>query len=244
MMSLFLVIIMILVMVLIFRASLLPSTLSIKNDRTQFIDSYIFPQGIEKKLLEEHSHLNEDQIKLVIQGLREYFHICLTADKRSVAMPSQAVDFVWHEFILFTRLYDKFCYRAFGRFLHHVPTEAMVSNTTQDDGIKRAWRISCERENISPKKPTKLPLLFAIDDRMNISNGFNYKLNCKTKTGGRSDYCVTHIACASGCAGESFYDSSMSDSTSVDSSSSSNSSSDSSSSGGSGCGSSCGGGGE
>lgn len=129
------------------------------------------------------------------------------ANNRLVSMPSQVIDLAWHEFILFTREYEQFCKQGFGHFLHHTPAEAMKSATVAQEGIKRAWRIACYREGINPQKPTKLPLIFAIDGNFNIEDGFRYHLNCmagqqkKTKEGG--DYCGSHIGCASGCSGTS-----------------------------------------
>jgi len=35
--------------------------------------------------------------------------------------PSMRVDTVWHEFILFTKYYSKFCQEHFGRYVHHSP---------------------------------------------------------------------------------------------------------------------------
>ncbi len=35
--------------------------------------------------------------------------------------PSRRVDDAWHEFILCTRSYAKYCQANFGRFLHHTP---------------------------------------------------------------------------------------------------------------------------
>ena len=61
-------------------------------------------------------------------------------------MPSQVVDDAWHTFILFTRNYELFCRKAFGRFLHHTPAEAMAGQTTATEGIKRTWRIACQLE--------------------------------------------------------------------------------------------------
>lgn len=60
--------------------------------------------------------MNDQQIGLIFKGLRDYFQICNQAGKRSVAMPSEAVDTAWHEFILFTRSYQHFCQKAIGRF--------------------------------------------------------------------------------------------------------------------------------
>jgi len=141
--------------------------------------------------------------------MRDYFYICNQANGKMVAMPSEIVDVLWHEFILFTRAYETFCNQALGRFLHHTPTEAMPQKTMATDGIKRAWRLACAKAGINPKKPDKLPLLFAIDSMLNIKGGFTYVLNCQhtpyhnNTQGGCGGYCATDIGCASGCIGES-----------------------------------------
>ena len=128
-------------------------------------------------------------------------------------MPSQAVDEAWHEFILSTRFYNQFCQKAFGRYLHHTPTAAMPSPTLAQQGIKRTWRLACAVEKINPKRPEKLPLLFAIDGLLNIPDGFVYQLNCQeTAQNKTSGYCATHIGCTSGCAGDSGNDSGLFDS--------------------------------
>lgn len=115
-------------------------------------------------------------------------------------MPSHVVDVAWHEFILYTRDYQQFCERGFGRFLHHVPAEAMPSETQARVGIRRTWQWSCKLENINYLLPHKLPLLFAIDAQLNIPDGFYFAANCKP--GGNGDngampYCGGDIGCSS-----------------------------------------------
>lgn len=165
--------------------------------RERFIDSFCFPESISQKIIEKHPHLSEHDVSEVLNGLREYFYICNIAGKRMVSMPSQVVDLAWHEFILFTKKYDQFCKKALGRFLHHTPAEAMECPTQAQAGIKTAWKIACHREGIRPTSPNKLPALFAIDAKLNISDGFMYSLDC-TRPGSK-DYCASHIGCSSGC---------------------------------------------
>lgn len=173
-----------------------------------FIENYQFHPALREKVSEKYPHLTEPQISLVFEGLRSYFYICNKAKRKTVAMPSQVVDVAWHEFILFTRAYEQFSKKAIGRFLHHTPTEAMSTPTMAQEGIRRAWRLSCTKENINPKNPAKLPLLFAIDTQLEIENGFKYVLDCQGQTqsdqnGSSSPYCAGHIGCASGCGGDS-----------------------------------------
>lgn len=176
--------------------------------RAAFIKNYQFPESIKNKVSHVYPHLTTSETEQVIKSLREYFYLISLSNKKTVAMPSQVVDIAWHEFILFTREYAKFCASALGRFLHHTPAEAMQSKNVAQSGIKRAWRISCHRENINPTAPKRLPLIFALDAQLKIEDGFHYELNCmsspsSTLGGGASGigYCGSHIGCSSGCAG-------------------------------------------
>ena len=105
--------------------------------------------------------------------------------------------------ILFTRRYDQFCRNAFGRFLHHTPAEAMRSPTAAGDAIRRAWRLACAREQIDPRKPERLPRLFALDAALLIAGGFIYQLDCLAAGNTGSGFCASHIGCAGGCSGDS-----------------------------------------
>lgn len=179
-----------------------------KSRRTHqlaFIKSYPFHKSIRDKISKTYPHLTDEQTHLVFRALRDYFWMCNMGKKQMVAMPSQVVDDAWHEFILFTRSYKSFCQKALGRFLHHTPTEAMSTPTLAQEGIKRAWRIACAKENINPATPLKLPLIFSIDSMLDIPNGFKYSLNCQDKNSpAQGDgYCAGHIGCSSGCAGDS-----------------------------------------
>src|SRR5262249_30259160 len=103
---------------------------------------------------------------------------CLRSDMRFVAMPSKVVDAFWHEFILHTRAYAQWCELTLGRFLHHTPAEVLGSKASDNDGLRRAWFWSCREESINARKPTRLPLLFALDAKLAIADGFRYVTDC------------------------------------------------------------------
>ena len=181
-----------------------------KSKRLRFIENYKFSPVLVRRVQSQHDYLNDKDMLKVISATRDYFYICSQAKGKMVAMPSEIVDVFWHEFLLFTREYQVFCQNGIGRFLHHTPTEVMKSPTSAQEGIKRAWRLACAKEEIDPKYPKKLPLLFRIDKELKIKGGFSYQLNCKGKIG-TSDgsasacggYCATDIGCTSGCTGDS-----------------------------------------
>ena len=116
-------------------------------------------------------------------------------------MPSRAVDALWHEFILHTQAYQAWCDRALGFFLHHTPAEALGARAHNNDGLRRAWYWACKDEGIDPKRPSRLPLLFALDAKLAIAGGFHYVPDCsdiarKNEAGGDGGgtYCGTHFS--------------------------------------------------
>lgn len=181
--------------------------IALRKKKRQFIETYEFSNALKAKFANSNKFSEPSQQELVFTALRDYFYICHRADKLMVSMPSQIVDDAWHQFILFTKDYNDFCLKAFGRFLHHTPAEAMETETQAQAGIKRAWHFRCERENLNQNHPDRLPLIFAIDSTLNIENGFLYSLNC-LPTSNHDDrainmgYCATHIGCggSSGCS--------------------------------------------
>lgn len=164
--------------------------------RQSFVNTYRFPVGLRLKLKKLYPLYTEQQWREVFDGLRDWFRISQLARKRPLSMPSQAADVAWHEFILFTRDYHAFCARALGRYLHHVPAEAMQSPTLAQEGIRRAWRLACALERIPARQPPRLPRLFGLDARLAFPGGFTYVVDCMLD---KSGYCAGGIGCSSGC---------------------------------------------
>jgi hypothetical protein len=174
--------------------------------REAVIDDVTFPDGIAQRVRKRYPHLTDEDMTLVFAGLRQYFQMARLARRRMLSMPSQVVDVAWHEFILFTRNYQVFCDKALGRYLHHTPAEAMRGPQDAQEGIRRAWRLACALESISPRTPPRLPLIFVLDDKLRIPDGFRYSLNClaaaalaqTARSDGSMTYCASHIGCGSG----------------------------------------------
>ena len=240
--------------------------------RADTIRTFSLPMGLYEKLRKRRPELTAKDCQLVGNGLRQFFMAYLKSGHRFVAMPSQVADDLWHEFILYTKNYDEFCRQAFGRFLHHTPAvvisgvigagdmkktgdmsqardvvpagEVSRDHNRANIGLRRCWWYTCREENINPGKPSRLPLLFALDSKLKIADGFHYLANCNpvrrnATEGSRDVYCGSDFSSASiDGSTEGFGNSSVSSSSGWDSSSG-----DSASAGGSDGGSSCGGGG-
>jgi len=200
--------------VLAVAAALALTTSALPHYRLRRLAQFQFPEHVARRVRNTYPHLDDAGCAAVMEGLRQFFAVSIHARGRRVAMPSQAVDAAWHEFILSTRAYGDFCRGTLGRFLHHTPAEAMRTPTQAQDGIRRAWRLACRREGIDPGRPDRLPLLFALDARLAIPGGFTYALNCRRRavgtTGagaadGGGSFCAGHIGCSSGgggCSGD------------------------------------------
>ncbi|MEJ6023953.1 glycine-rich domain-containing protein [Ramlibacter sp. PS4R-6] len=146
--------------------------------RERIIRESALPQYLKMKLRKAYPHLSQKDAELVERGLRQYFLACSRSKRQFVSMPSRVVDSMWHEFILHTQAYRHWCNTALGWFLHHTPAEALGGEPRRNDGLRRAWYWACKDEAINPRLPTRLPLLFALDTKLAIENGFKYVPDC------------------------------------------------------------------
>lgn len=173
------------------------------QQRRRFIESYQFPASIYGTVRKLHPELSAADCDGVAELLREWFLLCLAARGKFLSMPSQIVDDAWHAFIVDTRAYAQFCCKAFGRFLHHTPAEAMTTLTDGSRGLRRTWRAALFHEGQDLMRPQRLPRLFAIDDRLKVKNGFRYRLDC-SRSNGTGGYCGMHLggeSCGAGGCG-------------------------------------------
>ncbi len=180
-----------------------------KWQRERLMRESPLPQFLKRKLRETYPQLTGKDTELVERGLRQYFLACSRSKGKFVAMPSKAVDAMWHEFILHTKAYKAWCELTLGRFLHHTPAQALGRKADHNDGLRRAWFWACKDESINPRQPSRLPLLFALDAKLAIAGGFSYVPDCgdiakrsAANGDGGASYCAGHFG-ASGFSGSS-----------------------------------------
>ncbi len=163
-----------------------------RSQRADYIRTYMFPPGLIDKLAQRRPELQLKDRQLVARALRQYFLVYLKSGMRPVSMPSQLVDDLWHEFILYTKHYQQFCRCAFGQYMHHTPAAVLSPDRRNNDGLRRTWWFACLEENINPRRATRLPLLFALDAKYNLSDGFVYRTDCSAlrSNGDGTVYCA------------------------------------------------------
>jgi hypothetical protein len=147
--------------------------------RRRFVRESVFPRILGHQLKEAYPQLSRAEVDLVFYGLRQFFVAHLRSSRQFVAMPSKIVDVAWHAFILHTRAYDAWCTAAFGSLLHHTPAEVLGRDPRRNNGLRRTWYWACKEESIDPRKPSRLPLLFALDKKLSIVGGFSYSPDCR-----------------------------------------------------------------
>ncbi len=142
------------------------------QSRLAFLAYTPLPDGVRQRWRARHPALSPQQAARVEQGLQQFFRLFARNNTQALAMPSQLVDALWHEFILDTRAYQTFCQQAFGRFLHHTPTDS--SNRNQQQGmLRQSWYAACQDEGMAWQQTTRLPLLFALDHELGVGNAFD-----------------------------------------------------------------------
>jgi hypothetical protein len=165
-----------------------------RRRRAIYLEAYVFPATVKKGIHKQYPFLSDDQLTLVLQGLRQYFQLrnySRDENNKMLAMPSRVVDVAWHEFILTTRLYEEFCKNSNGKYIHHTPAAVVKNQQVAIDGLKQTWRATCKWEGIDQKVPSRLPFLFAIDAALEIPDGFKHSLD--------NDYATKEIPMDSCC---------------------------------------------
>jgi hypothetical protein len=125
--------------------------------REHYIRDFALPKGLYERLRKRRPELEQKDCALVARGLRQFFLAYLNSGGKFVSMPSQVVDDLWHEFILYTKAYDDFCKQAFGRFLHHTPAVVLGPQKRDNEGLRRVWCTPARRRTSTRARPRACP---------------------------------------------------------------------------------------
>jgi len=66
--------------------------------------------------------VSESQAEELFTDLKRFLFVC-GQQGRSSFVPTRSIDKAWHEFLMYTKDYDEFCAKYFGRKVHHNPNE-------------------------------------------------------------------------------------------------------------------------
>jgi hypothetical protein len=158
--------------------------------RQEFVACYRLPEGLGRDLLSRYPKLASSD--LALRGLRQWLGLHVAAPGL-LGMPSKGVDLLWHEFILDTVEYERFCRQAYGRTLHHAP-ERTIDPAAQAEGVARTFAMACRDEGIQLPGMLALPVLFTVDESLQLGDGQHWTLDCGRSTCAASPpvRCIRH----------------------------------------------------
>ena len=92
---------------------------------------YKFPLALKTKLEKKYpfNAMSESEISVCLGEFKKFMAVMVIGKKKKqgVAMTSNVIDIIWHQFILFTIEYEKFSQLLNGKFIHHTPNTASFS---------------------------------------------------------------------------------------------------------------------
>jgi hypothetical protein len=99
---------------------------------------------LEEKMLNDRAFHDREMFRLAFGELKKYLWLYAVTG-RALPMTSQSVDEVWHQFILFTVDYHRFCDRFFGGYIHHSPNSPHPS-VAVDHADVQAFFLAYQRQ--------------------------------------------------------------------------------------------------
>ena len=92
---------------------------------------YEFPSELTTRLKEKYpfSVMTDKEIAVCLDEFKKFMAVMIIGKKKKqgVAMTSNVIDIIWHQFILFTIEYEKFSQLLNGKFIHHTPNTKTFS---------------------------------------------------------------------------------------------------------------------
>lgn len=97
------------------------SVLDLDSFEHKKFQSYKFEPLVVR--LQAKLKISEQEARSLFSDLMTWMYICTKVDKP--INPPEIIDEAWHNFILFTKEYNKFCQSFCGRFIHHLPYDGL-----------------------------------------------------------------------------------------------------------------------
>ncbi|MFT5323158.1 MAG: hypothetical protein ACI8P0_001004 [Planctomycetaceae bacterium] len=104
--------------------------LSIKMDLEKVVRDILLEQVVLKEKVSKALECSGEEVSHAICEVIRFLHLAASNDS-GMLTPSHRVDLAWHEFILCTVAYERFCTTNFGRFIHHTPGGPKEQNQLQ-----------------------------------------------------------------------------------------------------------------
>lgn len=137
------------------------------------------PDYIWQAFYQRHPNMSLSSKVKIEEGFKDYLALHLW-QKKAYAMPSHAVDALWHLLIEeFQGFYFLMCQNTLGYELKHqphAPQPTRMQKAAQQQQLMNTWQAACQIQYLNPKNTSILPHLFQVDTQVKWENGIYFKL--------------------------------------------------------------------
>lgn len=181
------------------------------------IKQWHVPRYYRDQLLVLFPNSTFEQRQWIMEGFKDYLALHVL-QKSHLAMPSVAVDQLWHVMLAQPKEYENICQHILGRTLsHYAYTEAQhFSEQDRRNAMMQTWRLSCDLHQLHPENTAILSRLFAVDEVMGLTNhaesyllALKHQYRLYLRSGSGSSFSTNDVSssdgdssCGGGCGGD------------------------------------------
>ena len=151
-----------------------------RRDKLERIEQLKIDPMFWNKLKQQYPELSLKQRRLIELGFKDYLALHVM-QKQAYAMPSHAVDALWHVMLQYPIQYQQLCEQTIGRTLNHSPYDGTTRPEEQVKQLFEAWKYSCMLHGYNPSNTMQLPRLFVVDQVLGWEHGQSFELAQMTK---------------------------------------------------------------
>ena len=151
-----------------------------RRDKLERIEQLKIDPMFWNKLKQQYPELSLKQRRLIELGFKDYLALHVM-QKQAYAMPSHAVDALWHVMLQYPLQYQQLCEQTIGRTLNHSPYDGTTRPEEQAKQLFEAWKYSCMLHGYNPRNTMQLPRLFVVDQVLGWEHGQSFELAQMTK---------------------------------------------------------------
>lgn len=151
-----------------------------RRDKLERIEQLKIDPMFWNKLKQQYPELSLKQCRLIELGFKDYLALHVM-QKQAYAMPSHAVDALWHVMLQYPIQYQQLCEQTIGQTLNHSPYDGTTRPEEQAKQLFEAWKYSCMLHGYNPRNTMQLPRLFVVDQVLGWEHGQSFELAQMTK---------------------------------------------------------------
>ena len=145
-----------------------------KTQKIKKLENLALPQNIWEEFYSRHPHLKLVAQDIILDGFKDYLALHILK-RKDYAMPSHAVDALWHVLLeCYPEDYRAICQEFLGFELKHQPHPKQsnpAQKLKQQRQLLNTWEASCQLQHFQYKYTDIFPRLFQVDQKTHWDNG-------------------------------------------------------------------------